>query len=155
MAETRTLPELELVRDYPVAVDRLWRAITAPDQIVQWFGPEGVRLDRCEMDLRKRGPWACEMVGLESGDRFKVTGEITHVRPPERGGEGSVGLTWAWHDDNDRRGPESHVIFEVGPHERGARLRLVHRELADTEAAQSHSRGWISTLSKLDRLLSD
>ena len=147
-----TTRELEFIRDYNVTVDRLWQAITVPDQILQWFGPEGVRIETCRMDLRRTGPWMCDMVGKESGDHFKVSGQITHVRPPE-GGEGSVGMTWAWHGEDDKRGSESHVMFEVSPNGKGARFRLIHRDLDSTEAAQGHSRGWISTLAKLDTFI--
>ena len=152
MSETATAAhDLEFIRDYDVSVDRLWQAVTAPEDVVQWFGPEGVYLDSCDMNLGRRGPWVCVMVGRESGNRFKVSGQVTHSRPPEGGREGSVGFTWGWHDpDTDRRGPESHVIFEVSAHEGRARFRLVHRELGDAGAAQEHSKGWISTLRRLD-----
>ncbi|WP_375687555.1 SRPBCC domain-containing protein [Pseudooceanicola sp. LIPI14-2-Ac024] len=152
MKDTETA-DIEFVRDYTVALDRLWRAVTEPVQLIQWFGPEGVYLETCEMDFRHTGPWTCTMTGKESGDCFKVSGQITHVRPPE-GGRGSVGFTWAWHDPaTDARGPESHVIFTVEETATGARLTLTHRELHDVEAGQAHSRGWISTLRKLDFLL--
>lgn len=147
------IQDLELVRDYKVSVARLWRAVTDPTEVVQWFGTEGVDITECAMDLTKRGPWNCTMIGRESGARFKVTGAVTHVRPPEDT-EGSVGFTWAWHDDADNRGPESHVIFEVSAIESGARLRLIHRELPDLETAQKHTQGWLSTLRKLDVYLS-
>ena len=91
------------------------------------------------------------MIGLESGNRFKVSGRITHVRPPEDDA-GSVGFTWAWHNDDDRRGHESHVTFTVVSTAKSARLTLTHHGL-DTEAQSlDHERGWMSTLSKLDRL---
>lgn len=149
----KDLHDAEFIRDYAVPVDRLWHAVTQPEQLVQWFGPEGVRLDRCDLDFSSEGPWNCVMVGLESGDRFKVSGQVTHVRPPEQGRAGSIGFTWAWHDDNNVRGTESHVTFAVAAMDDGARLTLTHRELPDIEAAQSHSRGWISTLVKLDQFL--
>lgn len=145
--------DAEFVRDYSVSVERLWRAVTDPDDLMRWFGPEGVTLDRCDLNLGRLGPWSCVMIGLESGNRFKVTGVVTHVRPPADGAAGSVGFTWAWHDDADRRGAESHVTFAVTATATGARLTLSHRALPDLEAAQSHSRGWLSTLTKLDALM--
>ncbi|MGR3321420.1 MAG: SRPBCC family protein [Pseudooceanicola sp.] len=144
--------DLEFVRDYDVALERLWRAVTEPVQLIQWFGPEGTYLGECDMDFRRTGAWHCVMVGKESGTRFKVSGQVTSVRPPE-GGTGSVGFTWAWHDEADRRGRESHVTFTVEETEAGARLTLSHRQLADVEDAQSHSRGWLSTLRKIDFFL--
>ena len=151
--EDATVQELEFIRDYSVTVARLWRAVTAPDQVVQWFGTEGVTIRNCDMNLSSKGSWVCEMVGKDSGQNFKISGYVTHVRAPD-GNEGSVGFTWAWHDNEDSRGPESHVIFEVSSHEKGARLRVVHRDLPDTETAQNHSRGWLSTLGRLDAFIS-
>ena len=151
MKDTETA-DIEFVRDYPVALDRLWRAVTEPVQLIQWFGPEGTYLDVCEMDFRKTGPWTCTMVGKESGTRFKVSGQITRVTPPDSG-KGSVGFTWAWHDDTGARGVESHVMFTVEKTATGARLTLSHRELPGVESAQDHSRGWLSTLRKLDFFL--
>lgn len=154
MTRTDDDTTLEFIRDYSIGVDRLWQAITRPDQLAQWFGPEGVDLHECDLDFTRTGPWYCDMVGRESGDHFIASGQITHVRPPA-GAEGSVGLTWAWHDQAGHRGHESHVIFEVSSPAPGqARLRLVHRRLPDIETAQSHSRGWLSTLRSLDAFLS-
>jgi len=151
MKDTDTA-DIEFVRDYPVALTRLWRAVTEPVQLIQWFGPEGVYLETCQMDFTKTGPWHCTMVGKESGQQFKNSGQITSVRPPENG-KGSISFTWGWHDENDRRGPESHVTFTVEETANGARLTLNHRELTNIEAAQDHTRGWLSTLRKLDVLL--
>ncbi|WP_375173857.1 SRPBCC domain-containing protein [Pseudooceanicola sp.] len=151
MKDTETA-DIEFIREYPVALTRLWRAVTQPVQLIQWFGPEGTYLDACEMDFTTTGPWTCTMRGKESGNRFKVSGQITHVQAPD-GGKGSVGFTWAWHDDEDRRGPESHVMFTVEETASGARLTLSHRELQDVESAQNHTRGWLSTLRKLDFFL--
>ncbi|WP_424987983.1 SRPBCC family protein [Microbulbifer sp. S227A] len=145
--------DLELIREYPVKVARLWAAVTRPEEVAQWFGTEGMRMEICEMDLTRTGPWVCVMVGKDSGDRFKVSGQVTHVRPPQADDTGSVGFTWGWHDDNDNRGAESHVTFAVAPTETGARLTLTHRQLDTLEASQSHGRGWLSTLNKLDRML--
>ncbi|MGI3170210.1 SRPBCC family protein [Pseudooceanicola sp. C21-150M6] len=144
--------DVEFIRDYPVTLTRLWRAVTEPVQLIQWLGPEGTYIDDCDMDFRRTGPWFCVMVGKESGDRFHVSGQVTQVTPPEAG-KGSLAFTWAWHDPSGRRGEESHVTFAVLETAAGARLRLIHRNLSGVDAAQSHSRGWVSTLRKLDFFL--
>ena len=145
---------LELVREYSVDLARLWSAVTEPVQIIQWFGPEGMFLQSCEMDFRKTGPWVCTMRGKETMMTAKVSGQVTSVSPPGEGADkatGVVGFTWAWHDDDDARGNESFVEFRVSETDTGARLTLRHTRLADTDAAQGHSRGWMSTLAKMDR----
>ncbi|MEX0340526.1 MAG: SRPBCC domain-containing protein, partial [Arenibacterium sp.] len=95
----KDLHEAEFIRDYNVSVARLWAAVTEPREIVQWFGPEGVELEDCSMDFSKLGAWTCTMRGLESGQRFKVSGVVTSVTPPMSGQSGAVGFTWGWHDD--------------------------------------------------------
>lgn len=150
----KDLTDLQLVRVYPVSVERLWYAVTQNDQFSQWFGPEGTEMVECDANLSSTGPWGCVMIGHESGRRYKLTGQVTHVRPPEDGSGGSVGFTWAWHDDDDERGPESHVTFTVEPDDGGARLILDHRDLADAERAKNHRLGWEATLPRLERLLS-
>ena len=92
------------------------------------------------------------MVGKESGKTFKVSGVVTSVVPPDSG-RGHVGFTWAWHDEEDTRGPESHVMFTLEATEAGARLTLSHRGLQSLEAAQDHTRGWLSTIRKMDYFL--
>lgn len=149
----KDLHEAEFVRDYNVSVARLWAAVTEPGEIIQWFGPEGVELKDCVMNFSQLGPWTCTMRGLDTGQLFKVSGVVTLVNPPASKSPGSVGFSWAWHDDDDKRGAESHVTFTVSETATGARLVLHHRNLPDLEAAQSHSRGWLSTLNKLDRML--
>lgn len=137
-----------LAREFPVSADRLYEYITLPERLTQWFGPEGTYLAEHDMDFSRTGPWFAVMVGRESGNRFKVSGEVTHVRPRT-----SVALTWAWHDDADGRGAESHVTFIVDATPKGARLTIDHRDLADAEAVEGHSKGWRSTLDKLSQQL--
>lgn len=146
-------PEVEIIRDYNVTLDRLWAAISDPRELVQWFGPEGIDIMACDLSFDATGPWFCQMVGRDSGQKFKVSGVVTHSRPPNGESEGSVGFTWGWHDEEDARGPESHVIFEVSAHDGKARLRLVHRNLPDVEVAQRHTQGWLSSLNCLDAYL--
>lgn len=142
------MSDLRLERSFAVAPETLFTWITAPDKLVQWFGPEGVDLTDHQMDFTRTGPWVAVMVGRESGQRFKVSGHVTHVDPPR-----SVGFTWGWHDDADQRGDESHVTLSVTATDGGAQLVLDHRDLTDAEAAQNHRTGWVSTLRKLEKLV--
>ena len=82
------------------------------------------------------------------GQTYKVSGHVTHVDPPH-----SVGFTWAWHDETDTRGAESHVTFKVSAQGGGARLTLIHADLADDDAATNHNTGWTSSLVKLTALM--
>ncbi len=138
------MADLKLEREFPTTPENLFAWISDGAKLLQWWGPEGVHVPEHDLNFSRTGPWYSIMKNAE-GQTFKVSGHVTHVDPPN-----SVGFTWAWHDDQDQRGPESHVTFSVVATENGARLVLDHRELADAEAAANHNRGWTSSLAKLE-----
>lgn len=140
------MPDLRLTRDLDATLDEMWDFITTPAGLLQWWGPEGLSVPEHALDFSREGPWFSVMSGSE-GQRYKVSGQVTHVRP-----QTSVGFTWAWHDEADRRGPESHVTLGLEPLGPGrVRLVLDHVGLPDDEAAQRHTEGWTSSLKKLER----
>lgn len=140
------MPDLRLEREFAVSVETLFAFVSTPEGLMQWWGPEGVNVVEDRLDFTTTGPWFATMRSDE-GNTYKVSGQITHVKPPE-----SIGLTWAWHDETDTRGVESHVTFTIEATDSGARLILDHRDLPDADAADGHTRGWTSSLRKLERV---
>ncbi|MEP2533098.1 SRPBCC domain-containing protein [Shimia sp.] len=141
------MSDIRLERSFGVSPERLFAAVTSQADLLQWWGPEGLHVPEHALDLSQTGPWYSVMVN-EEGQRFKVSGQVTSIDPPK-----SVGFTWAWHDDEDTRGPESHVTFSIVAMEEGARLIVDHRALGDDEVAQNHEMGWGSSLNKLETLI--
>jgi uncharacterized protein YndB with AHSA1/START domain len=141
------MADLRIEREFRTTPERLFEMITTPEGLAQWCGPEGMHVPEGDLDLSRAGPWWSVMQSTE-GARYKVSGHVTHVDPPR-----SVGFTWAWHDDADRRGEETHVTFTIRPTDTGARLVLDHVRFATAEAAQNHDGGWSSSLNKLSALL--
>ncbi|MFC3612237.1 SRPBCC domain-containing protein [Lutimaribacter marinistellae] len=139
------MTDLTLSRRFPVPPERLFEWVTRPERILKWWGPEGMTVPESDIDFTRTGPWSSVMANAE-GQRFKVSGHVTHVDPPR-----SVGFTWAWHDESDRRGDESHVTLTVTAAPEGAQLTIDHRDLAADTA--EHEAGWTSTLNKLTALL--
>jgi uncharacterized protein YndB with AHSA1/START domain len=137
------MSDLRLEREFRTSPGRLFRAVSTQGEVMQWWGPEGMFIPDGALDFTKVGPWYSVMQNTD-GKRFKVSGQVTHVDAPN-----SVGFTWAWHDDQDHRGAESHVTFTVEPTGTGARLILQHRNLDDSEQSASHEAGWVSSLRKL------
>ncbi len=138
------MADLKLERVFPTSPENLFAWISDGAKLLQWWGPEGMHVPEHDLDFSRLGPWYSVMVNAE-GQRFKVSGQVTHVDPPN-----SVGFTWGWHDDQDQRGAESHVTLTVEPAGGGARLILDHRELGDDEIAANHNQGWTSSLRKLE-----
>ena len=141
------MTDLRLERKFARDPETVFAFVTRTEHLLEWWGPEGMTLPQTQLDLTKPGPWMSVMMNAE-GKRFKVTGEVVAVDPPK-----SVEITWAWHDENDRRGHESTVRFEVRPDGKGGTLfSLIHSGLADEDAARNHEMGWTSSLRKLERL---
>jgi len=142
------MTDLRLERDFNVSPERLFAALTRQSDLLQWWGPEGMHVPQGDLDFTRTGPWFSVMQNGD-GQQFKVSGQVTHVTPLQ-----SVGFTWAWHDDRDQRGAESHVTFSVQEIDGGSRLILDHRDLDDTEQSARHEDGWTSSLRKLSAQLS-
>ena len=135
------MSSLTLERNFPLDPETVFAFITQTQNLLKWWGPEGMTVPEHNLDLSKPGKWMSVMVNAEGG-RHKVTGEVIKVDPPR-----SVEFTWGWHDENDARGHESRVRFEVAPDgQGGTRFRLIHTGLSDDEAAAGHTEGWTSAL---------
>ncbi len=140
------MADLKLERDFPVSPEVLFAWVSDGAKLLQWWGPEGLHVPEHDLDFSRIGPWYSVMQNGE-GQQFKVSGHVTHIDRPK-----SVGFTWAWHDDQDQRGAESHVTFSVTATNSGSRLVVDHRELVDAESATNHNEGWTSSLRKLEVL---
>ncbi|MEO0370427.1 MAG: SRPBCC domain-containing protein [Pseudomonadota bacterium] len=137
------MTDIRIEREFAVSPERLFQALTNGKETLSWFGPEGSRVTDGQTDFTKTGPWFAEMISAQ-GNRFKVSGQITHVTPPR-----SVGYTWGWHDHDDVRGQESFVTLTVEPAAKGAKLIIDHRGLGDDVIGASHTQGWNSSLASL------
>lgn len=73
----------EIVSARVVDADRetAFRAWTDPAQIVQWFGPEGFRIESHEADIRAGGVWRFDMVAPD-GTRFSNRMDFLRVEAP-------------------------------------------------------------------------
>lgn len=140
---------LTLERNFPLDPKTVFDFVTQTKNLLKWWGPEGMTVPEHNLDLSKPGAWSSVMLNAEGG-RHKVTGKVIKIDPPR-----SVEFTWGWHDENDARGHESRVRFEVEPNGTGGAIfRLIHSDLPDEESAANHNEGWTSSLRKLERLAS-
>lgn len=138
---------LKLEREFNTDPKTVFAYVTNSENVAQWWGPEGLGLKEANLDFSKPGAWTSTLVNAEGG-LHKMSGEVTAVDAPN-----SVEFTWGWHDENDQRGHESKVRFEVKSNGSGGTVFcLIHAGLADDESADNHSKGWTSSLRKLERM---
>ena len=140
------MTELRLHRTFAADADRVFAFVTETEHLLKWWGPETISIAENDLNLSRLGPWSSVMVNADGG-RYKVTGEVISIDPPR-----SVEFTWAWHDDNDVRGHESKVRFEISPmKEGGVEFALIHSGLESEESIKNHNEGWTSSFVKLER----
>ncbi len=138
---------LTLERDFAADPETVFAYVSKTEHLLKWWGPEGMTLPEHQLDFTSKGQWVSVMQNAD-GQRYKVSGQVTHVDPPR-----SVGFTWAWHDESDTRGVESHVTIKLVPAANGGtRFQLSHVDLPSDEVAANHEQGWTSSLRKLERL---
>lgn len=141
------MSELRLERTFSADPRTVFAFVSESKHLLQWWGPEGMTIGDHALDFTKPGSWSSVMINAD-GKKFKVTGEVLAVDEPN-----SVEFTWAWHDENDARGHDTKVRFEVAPDASGgSRFTLIHTGLADEESARNHEMGWTSSLRKLERM---
>lgn len=122
-------PTVRVERDYPHPIERVWRAVTAPEHLGQWF-PSPV-----ELDLRPGG--AMRFTDFEDDDG--ATGVVEAVDPPHR-------FTFTWGDDR--------LSFELTPSADGAVTTFVLTHTFDDRyGAASFATGWGMCLAGLRSVL--
>ena len=141
------MSELVITRVFRAGIDHVYDYISKPEHVLEWWGPEGMHCPEHQLALGTKGPWMSVMQAPD-GKRFHVSGDVTDVDPPR-----SVAFTWAWHDEEGNRGHESQVRIELETVGEATRFTMTHSGLVDAESRDSHERGWISTLVKLEKLL--
>lgn len=147
-------PELDLVltRVVPVSPERVWRAWTEPEQLMQWFCPRPWKTVECDIDLRPGGIFRTVMQSPE-GDRFPGTGCYLEVIPYKK-------LVWTSAMlPGFRPAPPAEGEFRftgvvlLEPHETGTRYTAmaIHEDIggAQKHAAMGFADGWGAALDQL------
>jgi uncharacterized protein YndB with AHSA1/START domain len=135
-----SLPSVTIVRKIKASPAKVWAAITQPEQMMQWWGPDAGPTLRAEADVRPGGRFSV-VFRLLNGDEHNPTGVYQEVIPEQK-----LAFTW------DLPGvvePESLVTFRLEPIEGGTKLTLTHEHLPDEDARKSHEQGWTGLLDKL------
>lgn len=135
MSDERTL-RLERVFDAPVA--EVFRAWVEPEQLVKWWGPDGVHIPEWTMDVREGGSFRTVMRGAQ-GDHV-VSGVYRQVVLNEK-----LVFTWAWDQDDGSRGVETVVTITFKAEGDKTRLFLEQGSFSEPDFRDRHGEGWSSS----------
>jgi uncharacterized protein YndB with AHSA1/START domain len=143
--ETRRDAVLELTRRWDAPPERVWQAWTDPRALSQWFGPgEAGSVTQADLDVRPGGQYTVAF-HTPDGEEHRVSGKYEVVLPPRK-----LAFTWAWQSTPDR---VSFVTVELDADGDATLMRFRHERFHDRAALEGHTRGWTTTLEKLDRFL--
>nr|WP_240902867.1 SRPBCC domain-containing protein [Caulobacter sp. SLTY] len=135
-----------MVRRIKASPARIWAAITQPDQMLQWWGPDAGPTLSAEADLRPGGRYSIVFCLLD-GHQANPTGVYREVIPERK-------LTFTW-DLDDWPDTETLVTFLLEPIEGGTELTLTHEHLPTAPLRDSHQHGWLGWLGQLATFLGD
>jgi uncharacterized protein YndB with AHSA1/START domain len=138
------LPSMTMVRRIKASPAKVYAALTNPQLMVQWWGPDAGPTLRAEADVRPGGRFSV-VFRLLNGDEHNPTGVYKEVVPEKK-----LVFTWEWPEMPER---ESLVTFLLAPFDGGTELTLTHAQLPDEAAIKSHAQGWGGWFNKLQIFL--
>ncbi|MFF3349030.1 SRPBCC family protein [Streptomyces sp. NPDC002779] len=143
------LPTILLVREFEAPPERVFRAYTDPDLVVQWLGPRRLTMRIVQWDARSGGSYHyvhCEDDGTEYGFR----GVFHEVRPNER-----IVQTFAFDGYPDGVSLETATFEDLGHRTRVTTKSLMESiEARDSMLKSGMQRGVREGHERLDELLS-
>jgi uncharacterized protein YndB with AHSA1/START domain len=137
---------LELTRELAASRERVFGALTQPDDLAAWWGPRGFTTPEIELDLRVGGRYRFTMQPPD-GERFHLSGEFQEVAPP-----GRLAYTFRW-DEPARDDRETVVTLSLDAVRGATELSLSQGDFATEERLALHRNGWTDSLDKLSALL--
>jgi uncharacterized protein YndB with AHSA1/START domain len=138
------MTSLTLVRRIKARPSIVFDALTTPEGIASWWGPDEGPVLAAETDPRVGGHFRVRF-RMVDGSEHESTGEYLEVVKPER-----LSMSWRWTGGAEDPG-ESLVEIRLRAVSEGTELILTHSRLHDEETCRSHEDGWTGALGKLER----
>lgn len=124
----------------------VFKAWTAPEHLVRWWGPKGFSLPYCKMEFRPGGAFRCVMLSPE-GSEHRLHCVYREIVEPEK-----ISFTWTWVDEEGQPGPETLVtviLEEAGKDDAETKLTLHQATFESESARDAHEGGWSETMDRL------
>jgi len=144
------MTRLTLVRRIRARPSIVFDALTTPDGIAQWWGPDLGPVLLAETDVRIGGRFRVRFRMLD-GTEHESTGEYLEVVESKR-----LVMSWQWTSggEPEEDGEESRIEIDLKSTDTGTEITFTHARLRTEASRVSHERGWAGALEKLGRLFS-
>jgi len=108
-------PIIVITRIFDAARQLVWRAITDPKHVAQWYGGQGFTNPVCEMDVRPGGLWR-HIMQAPNGAQFTINCVFVEVVEPER-------LVWRTVKDEKRQPAPPAAVHTITLEEYGKQTK--------------------------------
>ncbi len=135
--------EVRVTRSFTASAERIFAALTEPEELVRWWGPRAIPTSEAVIDLRPGG--SCRWVMHPDGATAVLRGTIIAVDPPTL-----LSMTNRWDGDD----AETIVTFQLTPTDAGTELEIHHRRLPPAHGPEVFAEAWEAALDSLDHHLS-
>jgi uncharacterized protein YndB with AHSA1/START domain len=138
---------LTLVRRIRARPSIVFDALTTPDGIAQWWGPDAGPVLLAETDVRIGGRFRVRFRMLD-GTEHESAGEYLEIVEPKR-----LVMSWQWTGggEPDEAGEVSRIEIDLQRIDTGTEITFTHARLRTQASRASHERGWSGALDKLVR----
>jgi uncharacterized protein YndB with AHSA1/START domain len=139
------MTSLTIVRRIAARPAIVFDALTTPEGIACWWGPDGGPVLFAETDIRVGGKFRVRFRMLDDTEHESI-GEYLEVVKPER-----LAMSWRWIDrgEPEEAGEESRIEIELRAIGMGTELTFTHSRLKSEASRISHEQGWSGALDKL------
>jgi uncharacterized protein YndB with AHSA1/START domain len=131
----------------PAPRSRVFKALSDPELLAKWWGPNGFTTPNIDLDLRVGGNYRIAMQPPD-GELFYLSGEFREVDPPDR-----LSYTFRW-EDPDPDDQETVVTLSLRDLGESTELVLAHGTFATEGRRALHEEGWSDGFDRLRELMS-
>lgn len=124
----------------------MFDALTTPQGIACWWGPDDGPVLLAETDVRIGGRFRVRFRALDAIEH-ESSSEYREIVPPQR-----LVMSWRWENGEDPG--ESLVEIDLRAIAEGTELTFTHSRLQDEHTRLTHEEGWNASLDKLERYFS-
>lgn len=143
LKQSEAVQRLVMRRTFAARREKVFRAWTDPEQIVNWMSPnEGTVTEFAEFDLRVGGAYR---IGYRSANGLVVVGgTFAEVIVPAK-----LVYSWIWEPPLDGAGTETLVTVEFLDKGEAMELVLTHERFPNQTMRDKHQHGWSGCLAGL------
>jgi uncharacterized protein YndB with AHSA1/START domain len=138
---------LDLRGVLPAPCSLVFKALSDPELLAKWWGPNGFTAPNIDLDLRVGGSYRIAMQPPD-GELFYLSGEFREVDPPDR-----LSYSFRW-EDPDPDDQETVVTLTLRDLGESTELVLAQGPFATEGRRALHEEGWSDSFDRLRELMS-